>query len=70
MPVRERIKALLAQENITMKELARLLSEKTGNKYSLQSISHRMLRGTLSFNEVEIITEILGYEIEIKKVYK
>ena len=29
-----------------------------------------MLRGTLSFNEVEIITEILGYEIEIKKVYK
>jgi len=68
MPVRERIKALIAQENITIKHLAELLSKKTGKTYSLQSISHRMLRGTLSFNEVEIIAEILGYKINFDKL--
>lgn len=68
MPAREQIKSLLAQENITIKELAELMCKKTGKKYSLQSISHRMLRGTLSFNEVEIIAEILGYEINFKKI--
>ena len=68
MPVRERIKSLIAHENITIKQLAELMSKKTGKNYSLQSISHRMLRGTLSFNEVEIITEILGYEIKLEKV--
>lgn len=67
MPVRERIKSLIAQENVTIKQLAELLTEKTGEKYSLQSISHRMIRGTLSFNEVEIIAELLGYEIKIEK---
>ncbi|OGI25680.1 MAG: hypothetical protein A2287_09265 [Candidatus Melainabacteria bacterium RIFOXYA12_FULL_32_12] len=67
MPVRERIKSLLAQENLTIKQLAELLSERTGRPYSLQSISHRMLRGTLSFNEAEIIAEILGYDIKFEK---
>jgi len=67
MAVRERIKSLLAQENITIKQLAELMTKKTGKKYSLQSISHRMLRGTLTFDEVEIIAEILGYKIDFEK---
>lgn len=67
MQVREQIKTLLAQENMKMKELAIKMQEKTGKNYSLQNISHRLKRGTLYYNEVLLITEILGYNINFEK---
>lgn len=65
--VREQIKTLLAQENIKMKELASKMQEKTGKNYSLQNLSHRLKRGTVTYNEVLIIAEILGYRINFEK---
>jgi len=67
MMVREQIKALLAQENIKMKELALKMQEKTDKNYSLQNLSHRLKRGTVSYNEVLLITEILGYNVKFEK---
>ena len=67
MLVREQIKALLAQENIKMKELAEKMQEKTGKNYSLQTLSHRLRRGTVSYNEVLLILEILGYDLKFEK---
>lgn len=67
MLVREQIKALLAQENIKMKELAEKMQEKTGKNYSLQNLSHRLKRGTVSYNEVLLIIEILGYDLNFEK---
>ncbi len=68
MLVREQIKALLAQENMKMKDLAEKMQEKTGKNYSLQNLSHRLKRGTVSFNEVLEISEILGYNITFEKI--
>ena len=67
MLVREQIKALLAQENLKMKDLAAKMQEKTGKSYSLQNLSHRLKRGTVTYNEVLLISEILGYKINFEK---
>ena len=67
MLVREQIKTLLAQENIKMKELAVKMQEVTGKNYSLQSLSHRLKRGSVTYNEVLDIADILGYNIKFEK---
>lgn len=68
MTAREFVKILLAKECITLKELARLASEKTNKKYTLDGLSHKMRLGTLRFEDVELFAEILGYKIDLKKI--
>ncbi len=67
MMVREQIKVLLAKEKLKMKDLAILLQESTGKTYSLDSISHRLQRGTFTYNEVVTVAELLGYNISFIK---
>lgn len=67
MLVREQVKTLLAQEGIKMKDLAKKMEEISGRTYSLQNLSHRLRRGTLTYNEMLLIADILGYEISFKK---
>ena len=61
---REQIKSLLATKNIKMKELCVLLSEKLNKNYSATNLSNKLKRGPISYNEVLVISEILGYEIQ------
>lgn len=63
---REQIKLLAGTRGLTLTKLANILSEKTGEKYTLSKLSAKMIRGTLSYNEVLTICEILDYEIEFK----
>lgn len=65
--VREQIKSLLGAKGITMKEIAEMLSNKIGKKYSLPNLSSKLIRGTLTYNEVLLIVDYLGYEIEFKE---
>ena len=67
MLVREQVKTLLAQEGIKMKDLAIKMEEISGRTYSLQNLSHRLRRGTLTYNEMLLIADILGYEISFNK---
>ena len=64
LKVREQIKSLLAARGVTMKELVQMLSTKLGREYSLANLSAKLIRGTLAYNEVLIIAELLDYEIE------
>lgn len=68
MTAKEFIKILIAKEAITLKELAKLASENSGKKFTLDGICHKMRLGTLRFEEVELFTRILGYKIELKKI--
>ena len=61
--VREQVKSLLGAKGVTMKEIALILAEKTGKNYSLANLSSKLKRGTLTYNEMLIITEFLGYTI-------
>ena len=67
LKVREQVKSLLSQEGVTQKELAKLLTEKLGKMYTQTGLAQKMGRGTMSYNEVMTIAEILGYDIQYIK---
>ncbi|MBR1424646.1 LLM class flavin-dependent oxidoreductase [bacterium] len=60
---REQIKSLLAIRGMTLKKLAQLLTEKNGKTCTLTALSNKLRRGTITYNEVMKITEILGFKI-------
>lgn len=63
LQVKEQIKTLLAQRGVKQKDLAVYLSQKTGKTYTADTLSHRLNRGTITYNEVLIIADILDYDI-------
>lgn len=67
LQIKEQIKTLLAQEGVKLKELAAMMSEKTGRKCAADSLSHKLRRGSLTYNETLLIAEILGYRIDFVK---
>lgn len=65
LKVREQIKVLLVQRKMKLKGLAQKLTEKTGKKYTENSLSQRLGRGSITYNEMLFIAEILDFKIEI-----
>jgi len=70
MNIREEIKVLIARRGTTLKKVCELLSQKTGKFYSYNNISNKLHRGTIKFNEVQQIFEILNYELFYKDLTK
>lgn len=66
MSIKEDIKMLLAKNGITMTELAKKLSTEE-EQVTVQSISKKLSKKTIKFEEVRKILDILGYEIEYKE---
>lgn len=64
---KEIIRILLSRENVKQKDLAEILTLKSGKKYTPGSLSQKINRGTISFNEVALIADILGYQINFDK---
>lgn len=68
MDVQRTIKIFAAEENISVAELIRRFSKYAGKEYSTQSFSNRLRNGTVHYNEVEKIAEMLGYKIKFEKI--
>lgn len=68
MSAQEDIKMLLLKNCMTITRLAELVTERTGKKLSRNTLSQKLIRGTLRYDELEAICEILGYRLEYKKV--
>ena len=64
---REIVKLLLMKENMSISRLAQLLSTDKKKVYQ-QTLSAKLINGTLKFNEMLEICNILGYEIDFKKI--
>ena len=64
---KEIIKLLITRENITQKELTKILNDKTDKKYTQDGFSRKINRGTITYNEVAMIADILGYDLELKQ---
>jgi len=62
--VRDKIKSLLALKCVTITKLANMMSEKTGEKYTFQRLSHKLRLGRLTLKEAYIIAELLDYRLE------
>ncbi len=68
MSVKEDVKYLLAKEAMTMTKLAEKMAEATGKPYTMKSISDKLARRTLKYEEFILILKILNYKIELKKI--
>ena len=64
MSIRTDIKTILADNDVSIPQLAKEMTTKTGKFYSQSNISQKLLRGTLKFEEAKLIGEILGYELK------
>lgn len=70
MDIREEIKVLIARRGTTLKKVCELLSLETGRFYSYNNISNKLHRGTIKFNEVQLIFKILNYELTYNDLKK
>lgn len=57
------IKNLANDRDITLKELAKRIGMLENKNYSLASLSQKLRNETISYREVKLIAQILGYKI-------
>lgn len=67
MDIRNDIKYYMAREAVTFKQLAAMMSEKTGKKYTINTLSGKLIRESITLKETLQILELLGYSIKIEK---
>ena len=67
MDVRNELKYIMGKEAVTLTKMAQLMSEKTGRKYTVNSLSGKLLRQTISLSETCELLETIGYHIEFVK---
>lgn len=68
MDIQEDIKILLLKKHMTMRKLAEEMTLKGEKKMLASSLSQKLSKGTLRYNELKLICEILGYTIEYKQI--
>ena len=57
------IKILAMERDLTLTQVASLLSEKLNKKYSLNNLSQKFRKETIPYREIKLIAEILDYDI-------
>jgi hypothetical protein len=67
MNTRENVKSILALENLTLTEISKEMTKRTGKNYSMHNLSQKLSRKTIKFEEVILIMEILDYKIKFEK---
>ena len=67
LKARELIKVLLSQECVKQKEIVEELNKISSEKYTPSGLSHKIGRGTITYDEVVLIADILGYDVKVIK---
>lgn len=65
--VREDIKILLVKENTTLTAVAKTLSTKLDKNVTVDGLSQKLRKGSMRYDEVKLIANILGYTIKFEK---
>lgn len=63
MSISNDMKKLLIDKDMTLTQLAKIISERKGKNFSIQNLSQKLKKDTLNLKELEIIMETLGYKI-------
>ena len=63
MSISNDIEKLLIDKDMTLTQLAKIISERKGKNFSIQNLSQKLKKDTLNLKELEIIMETLGYKI-------
>lgn len=61
------LRTLLLKECKTIKSLAELASERTGHYIDPDSISQKLNRGTMKYDEAQFYGDVLGYDLQFVK---
>ena len=69
MSIRDDVKYLLFENNVTMTQLAEVLTKRTEKNYTIESLSKKLVRNFLRADEYKLIAQILGYEVKLIKKY-
>ena len=67
MNTKQQIKHLLVQNEITMTELCKRMSERLKKPYTIHNISGKLNRDTIKYSEIKLLYDILGYELVLRK---
>lgn len=62
--IRAKLKYMLYSRGLTITRLAEMMTEKTGEKYTFQRISHKLRLGRLTLIEAYIIADLLNFELD------
>ena len=68
MSVKEDVKMLLAKEAYTMTNHAEEMTKLSNKIYTMKSISDKLARKTLQYEEFMLILKVLNYEVEYKRI--
>ena len=68
MNVRAQINYWLAINQSDYNKLANEMTRLTGKHYTRGSINGKLIRNSLSVNELELIAKIFGYRMEFKEI--
>lgn len=67
MNINQRIKILLATEATTLTRVADRLMKEKNHKVTVNNLSRKLRSETIKFTEIEMIADLLGYDIEFVK---
>ena len=67
MDVRNELNYILGKEAITLTKMAELMTEKTGRKYTVNSLSGKLLRKSITLEETSELLDIIGYHVKFVK---
>ena len=66
MNIHAEIKKFATEKATTLTYLAKCISEKKNKHYTVQNLSNKLKKGTLNFNELQIMLDELGYIIKFE----
>jgi len=61
--IRDQIKILLLQKGILMKDLVLEMGKRLNKKYSSENLSNKLRNETITYKEILLIADILGYKM-------
>ncbi len=57
------IRKLMIDNDVTLTQLAKVISDKKSKHYTIQNLSQKIRNNTLNSTEIDIILDTLGYRI-------
>ncbi|MEW9093717.1 MAG: DUF6471 domain-containing protein [Clostridiaceae bacterium] len=65
--IRNEIKSYIVASGWTITDIVKTMNEKYGVNTTPQNLSNKLSRGTIKYDEVKQIAEIIGYDINWTK---
>lgn len=70
MSFKDELKSIIIRSGWTMSSVVDEINKRHNTNYSLQNFSSKLIRGTLRYNEVSEVLDIIGYEIKWEEKVK